>query len=589
MKFRCQVTPTLSRGTVNWRNIDKHIMKLRRQIFLAKLRGQENELRRLQRKMINSRGNLLWSIRKVTSINRGKKTAGTDKQVYLTPERRLALFRRLEVINLLEWTPSPVRRIDLPRPGKSPRPLGIPNITDRVVQAVCKNALEPEWEALFEHGSYGFRPARSAHDAMARIWRVVSKKKRQWVLDADILGCFNNIAHEPLLSQITNFPAKCLVERWLKAGYFKNDIFHPTELGTPQGGIISPLLANIALHGMEKVLNVRYHKHGYIRTECRFVPVRYADDFVILCNSEKDAYEAKQILEVWLAERGMTFSPDKTHVRNITGGFDFLGWNFRLFRTFGPKKAWKRAKAELVTLVQPSSKSVQSIMGRIRSLWRDYIGKSAWLLITKLNPLIKGWANYHKYVNSNKTFRSLDHFMYLQAIRFTKRQHSNKSWAWILKRYFSKNIVKRKRKTGLFTESLSNWTFSEKGFFLSQFRTTSLENYESIAYGKNPFSSADKDYFAERKSKAIIRKDSFQNKLLEKQGGFCPLCEGFLVTNDWDEPLHVHHLVPRADGGTDSISNLMLLHEECHYSVHRDDLDKTVLEARLKALLSRKL
>lgn len=586
---RTSKNPMSTWENIPWKTVDKQITKLQGQIYLAKLRGDTPNMRKLQLKMINSQCNLISAIRKVTSINL-KKTAGVDKLTYLTPERRSSLFEELRQIDLCKWIPNPVRRIDIPRPGKVPRPLGIPTISDRVVQQVIKNALEPEWEGVFEHGSYGFRPARSSKDAMARIWGILSSKKRKWVLDADIKGCFNNIAHGPLLQLIDEFPAQALIQRWLKAGYFLGDTFYPSEIGTPQGGIISPLLANIALHGMESALKVRYHKDGYVRSDCEFVPIRYADDFVILCNSEEKARDAQAILTKWLAERGMEFSLEKTHIRSVEAGFDFLGWTFRLYNNNnkennkGNSKSWVRAKGKLVTLIKPSGKSVQKIKDIIKETFRKYIGKEAFLLIQKLNPILRGWANYHKSVNSNETFRDLDSFLYQQLVRYAHRKHSNKSWAWIKARYFMHVSVKRMTKTGKISSANTSWGFTEKGLSLYLFKGTTLENYSSIGFGKNPLSPIDKDYFFERKSSLMLNKDSLKYKLLERQGGLCPVCETDLIGGDWDEPLHIHHLVYQKDGGTNNISNLMLLHEECHHNCHKANTSKEELELRLKHL-----
>jgi RNA-directed DNA polymerase len=565
--------------SINWGLVDKKVTKLRSQIYLAKLQGNLPRLRKLQRAAISSKLNLLLAIRKVTSINWGKKTAGLDKQTYLTPEKRLRLYQELSQSNLIEWKPSPVRRIEIPRPGKYPRPLDIPTIKDRIVQMVIKTALEPEWEQIFEHGSYGFRPNRSAHDAMARIWRVLSSKKRMWVLDADIKGCFNNIAHAPLLKNIEGFPAQSLVERWLKAGYFAGKVFHETDIGTPQGGIISPLLANIALHGMEKVLGVKYHTHGYVRTECPYIPARYADNLVVLCRTEAEAKTAQDILTKWLAERGMEFAPEKTKISNVQEEcFDFLGWTFRQFPVRGVSKSWSRKKEGIVTLVRPSEKSMKAIKTKLKDIWRHYIGQPAWLVITKLNSILSGWSNYHKFVNANEAFREIDNFNYLQAVRYAKRKHTNKSWAWIKKRYFSKAVVKRKTKNGKLREQTLNWVFFEGKFRLVNLRTIELENYSSIGYGKNACNPEDRDYFLDRKLKARIKKDSLIDVLHKKQQGICPVCGINIVAADWDEPLHVHHLVARKDGGSDNMYNLMLLHEECHYKAYSQNLDGHALK-----------
>lgn len=568
----------------DWKVIESKVSKLRRRIFVAKLTGKSPELiAKLQKRMILSKANLLYSIRRVTSINRGRKTAGIDKQKYLRPEQRFQLFNEMANMNLLEWNPPPVRREYIPRPGKEPRPLGIPTIKDRVIQNVIKNALEPEWEATFEHGSYGFRPARSCQDAMSRLWRLISSKKRVWVLDADIKGCFNNIAHGPLLQKLDGFPAQHLVAKWLRAGYFEKDKYFDTLLGTPQGGIISPLLANIALHGMEEALGIRYHKAGYVITTLPYVLVRYADDFVVLTTSEEYAHKAKETLSEFLGKRGMEFSPEKTKIRNIFDSpLDFLGWSFRLYENSPHKmrrKAFLRAKGGSVALVTPSKKSVESIKSKIKLLFRSHVSSPTSMLINKLNPIIVGWSNYHRYVNSNKAFRSLDNFIFLQVVRWAKRRHVNKSWSWIVNRYFTSSKLKFVKKTGASSFVSSNWTFcGDNGFpKLVSFKSTSLENYKSISYGKNPFNPKDTEYFLDRKLSSLIKKGSFKDRLYSKQKGLCPVCGTNLAHGDWEEPLLVHHLIPRKEGGKDTVSNLMLLHEECHYSIHRNNIPKAVM------------
>lgn len=237
----------------------------------------------------------------------------------------------------------------------------------------------------------------------------------------------------------------------------------------------------------------------------------------------------------------------------------------------------------MVTLVKPSAKSIQKIKDVTK--FRKYIGKDAKMLIYKLNPILRGWANYHRFVNSSKTFRSLDNFLYKQTVRYARRKHSRKSWAWIRTRYYKHVVVKRTRKTGIASVASSSWGFTEDGFSLYLFKGTTLENHGSIVYGKNPLSPIDKDYFAERKSALVLKKDSLKHKLMERQVGLCPVCGASLTGADWDEPLHVHHLVHRKDGGSDTISNLMLLHEECHHNSHKANDSKESLQLKLKVLI----
>lgn len=392
------------------------------------------------------------------------------------------MLKRLQKLDIFTHSVLEVKRIYIPKASGKPRPLGIPTIIDRVLQFVVLTALEPEWESYFEQGSYGFGPARSCHDAMARLYRTISKKRRRWVLDADIKGCFDNISHKWLLNRLSGFPAVSLIEKWLKAGYVEIGKIYVSDFGTPQGNIISPLLANIALHGMERALAIRYHPDGYVRPECKYSLVRYADDFVVLAKSKKDASKAKEILSEFFLSSGLEFSEDKTKIVEASEGFDFLGWTFRLFPD-------KRKKSKEVTLVVPSRKSVESVKRKLKAIWRTGVGRNIREMMRRLNQVIIGWVHYHRWVNANRTFRSLDHFNYLQAIRLIRRQHPNKSWKWLTSQYFT-------------TIRGDRWVFWHKssGFLLSKLRTYKILNDTSIKYGARPKDSSYYSYFQQRSS-----------------------------------------------------------------------------------------
>src|SRR6476646_6905869 len=248
-------------NAVDWRQVNRRVRNLRQRIFRATRENDLKKVRSLQKLMLRSYSNTLKAVRLVTQENKGKYTAGVDRVVALTIQDRNELVDSLMADQ--PWRSAPVRRVHIPKANGKLRPLGIPTIRDRALQARVKNALEPFWEAHFEPCSYGFRPGRGCHDAIARTYNVATPiRRRKWVLDADIKGAFDNIDHDYLLNAIGKFPARELIRQWLKAGYMERGVFHATSSGTPQGGVISPLLANIALHGMEAAVGVKYISRG---------------------------------------------------------------------------------------------------------------------------------------------------------------------------------------------------------------------------------------------------------------------------------------------------------------------------------------
>jgi len=419
---------TLDWHAVDWGAAERTVRRLRQPIFTASHAGDLKRVRNLQKLMLRSRANTLLSMRRVTERNAGRKTAGVDGEVVLRPEDKAELVAWVQ--RLAEpWTARPVKRVYIPKKGTAGkrRPLGVPVIVDRVLQARVVNALEPEWEARFEPRSYGFRPGRGCHDAIEAIFRVAggANPKRRWVLDADLAAAFDRIDHSHLLGQLGTFPARELIAGWLKAGVIEDGWFTPTEEGTPQGGVASPLLLNVALHGMEQAARVRYQQTGmHARDAVAGSPVliRYADDLVALCHSRDEAEQVKARLAGWPAPRGLAFNEDKTAIVTLDEGFDFLGFTVR-------RQAGK-------LLIRPSKAAVRRIRERLRTEVRALRGANAPAVLRRLTPVVRGWSAYYRTVVSSEVFSALDSYMWKLTYKWARHAHPNKSRRWVRHRYF---------------------------------------------------------------------------------------------------------------------------------------------------------
>ncbi len=372
--------------SVNWRKANRIVKNLRQRIFRATRCEDWKRVRNLQRLLLKSYSNVLIAVRRVTQINAGKNTPGIDKMLVKTGTAKGRLVDRLK--QQIPWQPLAARRVQIPKRNGKYRPLGIPSIIDRCLQAMVKAALEPCWEAQFEPTSYGVRPGRSVHDPIARLYVTANvNNRKKWVLEADIAGCFDTIDHHFVLQQIGHFPARGLIAQWLTAGYVENATFHPTQAGTPQGGIVSPLLANIALHGMETALGITRSAQGCVKKTVKRVLVRYADGFVVVCDSKAEAEQAQVDLQRFLKLRGLELSEEKTRIVHLSEGFDFLGFNVRHYPSQNTRTGWK-------LLIKPAKQSVATFREKLRATFKRLHGSNAQCLIKVLNPILRGWANY---------------------------------------------------------------------------------------------------------------------------------------------------------------------------------------------------
>jgi RNA-directed DNA polymerase len=503
---------------IDWRTCEDNVRRLRQRIFKAAQDGDLATVRNLQKLMLRSRSNTLVSVRQVTQRNAGRLTPGIDGEVALTSEVRGEVAARVHR-SASAWKPVSVRRVYIPKasnPAKL-RPLGIPVIMDRCHQARVRHALEPEWEARFEARSYGFRPGRGCHDAIEAIYAVCKgpRSKRVWILDADLAAAFDRIDHARLLRSLGSFPARDMVKGWLKAGVFEpGKGFAPTEEGTPQGGVISPLLLNVALHGLEEAAGVRYRISGTHAGESAPgspVLIRYADDFAVLCHSQQQAQQVKARLAQWLEPRGLSFNEEKTKIVHLTEGLDFLGMNARRYPC-----------GKL--LIKPSEKAVRRTRDRLATEMRTLRGSNAAEVIFRLSPIIRGWAAYYRTVVSSKVFHSLDHYVWKLTYKWAKYRHPNKSKRWLIGRYFGK--FNRFRN--------DHWVFGDRdrGGYLVKFSWTGIGRHVIVKGAASPDDPALTDYWASRRRRSKPPLDDYNLRLLTRQDGLCPLCGDYLLTAD---------------------------------------------------------
>ncbi len=561
-----EIKDTVEWHQLNWGAIERYVFKLQKQIYRASSLGNVRLVRRLQKLMLQSKAAKLLAVRRVTQDNQGKKTAGIDGIKALSPQQRFKLAKNLK----LTGKGKPTRRVWIPKPGTNEkRLLGIPTMYDRAAQALVKAALEPEWEAFFEPNSYGFRPGRSCHDAIGAIFSAI-RYKVKFVLSADISKCFDKINHQALLAKLETSPKiRKQVKAWLKAGVMDGGLRQDTEEGTPQGGVISPLLANIALHGMEE------RAKQFARTlpgskrinESALTLVRYADDFVILHESLEVVKECQNIIQEWLKTVGVELKPAKTrlaHTLKPLGddkpGFDFLGFNVRQYPV-GKHQSGKNPHGKTLgfkTLIKPADKKVAKHYQAIAEIVRTYRTAPQSALIARLNPVIKGWSNYYSSQVSKEIYSKLDYLVYGLLRRWAKRRHQNKSGKWVADKYWH-------------TVGGDNWTFAHKvkgeiaGYLYKHAKTT-IVRHAKVKSEASPYDS-NLPYWTTRMGKHP-EVSTRVSKLLKIQKGKCKHCGRTFKPGDlWE----VDHITPRLLGGKDVYENLQLLHRHCHDVKTRTD------------------
>lgn len=561
-------------NTVQWAKVRSRVSRVQYRIFKAKKAGNILTVYALQRRLINSMDAKLLSVLQVCTLNKGRRTAGIDRIVYISDKDKLRLAYSLR----LDGKAKPIRRVMIPKPGKlEKRPLGIPTIKDRAKQQLAKLALEPEWEAVFEPNSYGFRPGRSCHDAIEAIFLSLRHQRPKFVFDADIRKCFDRINHDALLKKLGTFPQmERQVEAWLKADImegYANDPKHITLsiMGTPQGGIISPLLANVALHGFEEHLKMfvgslksrpnAKSNRGVAAKRKACTVVRYADDFVII-------HENKDILQLciaetkkWLSSIGLEISEEKSKLVDARQGFLFLGFQCILIRRNG----------EYRVKIHPSKNSRLKLIEKIRKLLSYSKATSSYDLISKLRPIIIGWANYFRYCECKNTFHQLTDTIFRMLRAWVFRERNRQGRKAIKEKYFPSgrtykfdgvshkdNWILVGRKKGNKGKILYN--------FLPHIVWVKSVKHVKVLKDYSPY-NGEHVYWMKRMSRYNNLPVRLK-MLLNKQHYKCSICKSPLTVM---ENLEVDHIIPKSLGGSDDYSNLQLIHKTCHVAKTRDE------------------
>lgn len=540
------IHPTKGWHHIDWYKVTRQVRRLQARIVKATKAGKWRMVKALQRLLTHSFSGKAMAVKRVTE-NKGKNTAGVDREIWNTPQKKIEAVHALRQRG---YKAQPLRRVYIPKSNGKKRPLGIPTMKDRAMQALYLLALEPIAETSADPNSYGFRQGRSTADAIERSFvTLCSRHSAQWVLEADIKGCFDHISHDWLLAHIPM--EKAILRQWLKAGYMEKGLLYPTEEGTPQGGIISPVLMNMTLDGLEAMLKQRFagtHPRAKVHLN------RYADDFIITgVSPEQLATEVKPLVVEFLQARGLTLSEEKTHITHITTGFDFLGRNIR---RFGNK-----------TLIRPSQANVQAIGTKVRQIIKRNATLPPGKLVLIINPMLRGWAEHYRHDVSKAAFDQVDTTIFNALWQWAKRRHPTQRWQWVKQKYFPPANGRA-------------WSFrgevDGKRHYLFKASRVPIKRHIKIKADANPFDPEWELYFERRlfhKVKETLQGQGRKWQLWREQKGKCSICH---QTLDLDTDLDVHHLVWRSMGGADTLRNSILLHANCHRQVHA--LNLTVLK-----------
>jgi len=533
--------------SIDWQKAHETVRRLQARIVKATQEGRWGKVKALQRLLTHSFSGKALAVKRVTE-NEGKRTPGVDGEIWDTPQKKALAICTMRQHG---YRPLPLRRIYIPKKHDKTkkRPLSIPTMKDRAMQALYLLALDPVAETTADLNSYGFRKERCCADAIEHCFNTLAPKHMaQWILEGDIKACFDRISHEWLLAHIPM--EKSMLRKWLNAGYMEKHVFYDTHEGTPQGGVISPVLANMALDGLGALLKQHYPLGSRKHRKVKLNLVRYADDFIITGISKEFLENTvKPLVETFLHERGLELSQTKTRITHIDDGFDFLGQNVRKYNG--------------KLLIMPSKANISALLDKVRGIIRDNAQMTAGKLIMILNPIIRGWALYHRHVVSSEAFSNVDNAIFQALWHWSTRRHPNKGRHWIKAKYFK-------------TVGNDDWVFygehDGKEWTLLNAASISIKRHVMIRQQANPYDPEWELYFEERLGVKMVENLYGRRQLIrlwKEQNGICPVCKQKITQlTGW----HNHHIIWRSMGGADKAANRVLLHPNCHRQVHSQHL-----------------
>jgi RNA-directed DNA polymerase len=461
---------------INWRSVERQVRRLQLRIAKAVREGRWGKVKALQWLLTHSFSAKLLAVQRVVH-NPGRRTPGVDRVVWRTTAQKMQAAWSLKRRG---YTPKPLRRLYIPKKSGKLRPLSIPTMADRAMQALHLLALAPVAELGADRNSYGFRPYRSTADAVGQCFTVLAQKQSaEWILEGDIKACFDRISHAWMEAHIPMDAT--ILRKWLAAGYIDKEVFYPTEAGMPQGGIASPSIANMVLDGLEQAASKAAPRQEKVHV------TRFADYFIVTgASKEVLEHRVKPAIEAFLHPRGLELSAEKTKITHIDNGFDFLGYNLRKYN------------GKLI--IKPAKANVNALLAKVREVIKSNPSATTVNLIQQLNPMIRGWANYHRHVVAKKTFARVDTSIYLALQRWIKRRHPNKNARWQRQRYFR-------------SQGFRHWIFSTKvrhedgstGYLdLFKASSTAIRRHVKIKAEATPYDPKYTDYLERRKRSRAV-------------------------------------------------------------------------------------